>query len=112
MTRRCATWCGRGCTEEEYQQAIRSSHALAKRMGKGWKPNVWENLGWHYAVVSPCRRLKVHPCGRSFTAYLGEPDCPGGRWAEHGSTPKAAVRNVLRVARREADVIAALVEGL
>ncbi|BAQ16965.1 hypothetical protein GL4_1509 [Methyloceanibacter caenitepidi] len=25
---------------------------LAQRMGQGWEPDVWENLGWHYAVVN------------------------------------------------------------
>ena len=113
MTKRCAKWCGSGCTEEAYQKARRGGAALAKQLGKGWKPRVWENMGWHFAAVSSCGRLEVHSHGgRSFTAYLGEADQPGGRWAEHGKTPKAAVKATVREGKRELAEVAALVEGL
>jgi hypothetical protein len=46
----CSSACGRGCTSAEYDLAVKKAAALAKRMGKGWKPRVWENLGWHYMV--------------------------------------------------------------
>jgi len=111
--KRCAKWCGRGCTEAEYQRAVRAGAALAARLGKGWKPVVWENLGWHHQAVSPCGRLKVHPNhGKGFTAFLGEADFPGGTWAESGATPKAAVRAVVCDARRDVASITSLVEGL
>jgi len=110
--KRCAKWCGRGCTEQEYQQAVSGGTALARRLGKGWKSVVWENLGWHYQAVSPCRRLKVHPNGTGYTAFLGEASSPGGTWAEHGRTPESAIRAVVRVAKREVVSIAELVEGL
>jgi hypothetical protein len=47
----CSPACGMGCTETAHCNAVNESKALAKRMGKGWKPRVWENLGWHYAVT-------------------------------------------------------------
>jgi len=41
----CAPACGGGCTKAAYDAAVRKSRALAKRMGKGWVPYVWEKLG-------------------------------------------------------------------
>ena len=46
----CSPACGMGCTEAAHCKAVNESKALAKRMGKGWRPKVWENLGWHYVV--------------------------------------------------------------
>lgn len=113
MTKRCAPWCGHGCTDEQYQKAVRQGDALAKQLGKGWKSRVWENMGWHFAAVSSCGRLEVHSHGgHSFTAYLGEANEPGGRWAEHGHSAKAAVRATVREGKRELAEVAALVEGL
>lgn len=48
----CGSGCGRGCTWAECQKAIVQANRLLKRLGKGWKPRVWENLGWHYEAVS------------------------------------------------------------
>lgn len=46
----CSPWCGHNCTKATYDECVKESTALARRMGKGWKPYVWENLGWHYRV--------------------------------------------------------------
>lgn len=46
----CAPRCGRGCTKAEYDAAVKAADALARVMGAGWEPEVWENLGWHYAA--------------------------------------------------------------
>ncbi len=114
MTKRCASWCGSGSIGEEYHKAKRAAAALAKQLGKGWKPRVWENMGWHFEAVSLCGRLEVHggSGGRAFTAYLGEPSHPGGRWAQHGKTAKAAVKAVVQEGKRELAVVTALMEGL
>lgn len=37
----------RRATEES---CTRKAAALCKKLGKGWKPRVWENLGWHWEV--------------------------------------------------------------
>lgn len=101
----CAPACGRGCTKAEYDRAAMNARALAQRLGAGWSTRVWENLGWHYSVQSPCRRIRVHPnvywkTGKpeSYCAFLGEKDGSGGKWAEHGKTPETAIRNVVRAA--------------
>lgn len=109
----CSSGCGRGCTYAEYTSAVRAGHRLACRLGKGWKPVVWENLGWHYKVVDKSGFLKVSS-GKSFprktphyTAYLGA-DETGGRWAETASTPAKAIELV----RRQAEIELALVDKL
>lgn len=83
--------------------------ALAERLGPGWIPRVWENLGWHFAVTSTCGRWKVHKSGYGtnvfYTAFLGEPDSPGGWWAEAGDTPELAIENTRRVAREQVEAI-------
>lgn len=97
--RRCAKWCGRGCTEGEYRAAQLAGRRLAERLGPGWTYEVHENLGWHYRAISPCGRIKVIGGGRHYTAFLGAAGEPGGTWAESGSTPRLAVIAVVHVAR-------------
>lgn len=41
----CSPNCGGGCTHNSYKRACRESEALAESLGKGWTPEVWENLG-------------------------------------------------------------------
>lgn len=58
----CSPACGRGCTHAEFMTATRKAKALVKRLGAGWKPCVWENLGWHYeAVKGEPVLIQVHP---------------------------------------------------
>ena len=101
---KCAKWCGRGCTKAEYDQAVKDGKALAAALGPGWKHKVWENMGWHYRAVSPCRRMGVHHSGyqtRMFTAYLCTAGTVGGYWTGSAATPAAAVLQAARSAREE-----------
>lgn len=109
----CAPFCGRGCKFSWYEKAMRDSERLCKRLGKGWTPEVWENLGWHFKAISSCGRIKVHCStyshpkqnhGKKYTSYIaffGEVDSPGGYWAEHGDTPEEALKKVMRIAKNE-----------
>ena len=109
----CAPACGRGCTTKEHDIAVAKAEVLARVLGLGWIPQVWENLGWHYEVRSPCGRLSVHPgSGSSFIAFLGEPGGIGGQWAEHGDTPQKAIDATVAVAVAKYKEIGALIEGL
>lgn len=118
----CAPACGFECTWSDYQQAKRNAAKLCIRLDtafkvKGWKPHVWENLGWHYSAISSCGRIKVHPCHHgsrilSYTAFLNAVNAFGGRWAEQGNTPDKAVRNVLKVANAEIGCLLSIVRGL
>lgn len=115
--RRCAEWCGRGCTKAEHDKAVRIARALVRQLGPGWRPRVWENLGWHSEAVSRCGRITVHqlqfPKGQvHHTAYLGEPGCGGGRWVESSSDPRVAVSSVIAAARRDLARIGAVLKGL
>jgi hypothetical protein len=78
----CSPACGGGCTMAAYKQAKDNAMRLAKRLGKGWKSWVWENLGWHYAAA--CGESRVHLsmyggfwasvyAGRQFTAMAATP---------------------------------------
>lgn len=106
----CAPFCGRGCTVKEHEAAVAGAATLVKRLGKAWKPRVWENLGWHYSAVSPCGQVKVHPSsGHGFMTFFGSPDSSGGQWVGHGKTPRAAVTEVLGHVKAERDELVAAV---
>jgi hypothetical protein len=114
--RMCASWCGGGCTKAQHDRALRWAKALARTLGRGWRPVVTENLGWYASAVSSCGRLKVHVDNQSdrvlgYTAFLG-PRGPGGRWAASARYPLAAVRAVIENARAELAAIGAMLEGL
>lgn len=91
------------------EQAIKAGRALLRRMrGKGWKVSVWENIGWHYSVVSgPVSLSPV--CGGRFMCLISDsPDRAGSglaSWTEHGAgekymrDPNKAVRRALRYMR-------------
>ncbi len=55
----CAPACGANCTFEAFEKAKQDAAALCERMGKGWKPRVWENMGWYYEAQKGC--ASVHP---------------------------------------------------
>lgn len=119
MKIKCADWCGYGCTQEGYDQALRLAKGVAKKLGKGWNPRVNENLGWHPSVISACERVKVHfdvrnISGRGFkyTAFLGVPGQGGGIWVESDGTPEGAVEAVIRSARASVRRHVAMVTNL
>jgi hypothetical protein len=78
----CSPGCGAGCTWADHKKATREAAALRERLGRGWKPFVWENLGWHWIVgkgdpgssVSGKALLEVHCCPRGrrpmYSAWL------------------------------------------
>lgn len=114
----CAPACGGKCTWEAYQAAKRNARGLARRMGKGWKTRVHENLGWHFNVISPCGRIKiswdVFHNKDYYTAYLGNADeviC-SGKWVESADTPEKAMKKVIQSAKRSLNQINATLEGL
>lgn len=50
----CDPRCGRGCTWDEYQAALKGAAELIGLLGDQWKGDVWDNLGWCY-----CVKLKI-----------------------------------------------------
>lgn len=117
--RYCSSECGRGrgrgCTWQMYQEALKNAQALAERLGPKWKPDVWENLGWHYRALSSDGTIKVHqdrPTEKYFNAYFGEVNFPGGNWVESGRTPRAAVVKVIARALQKRNEIQALIDSV
>lgn len=46
----CSPACGCRCTFERYEAAVSRAQILCERLGEGWEPKVWENVGWHFAA--------------------------------------------------------------
>lgn len=106
----CSPACGGGCLRAAFDLAQSRAKRLAERLGKGWKPVVWENLGWHFKAVSASGFLKVHPSGgKGWMAFLGFGDS-GGRWVANASTPEAAIKKVRAAARAEVGELRRLLE--
>jgi len=101
----CAPACGAGCTIFQFDHAGILANQTAKRLGKGWKPSVHENIGWFAGVVDAtgCWKIAIREYKgvASFTAFLGDADSAGGRWAETADTPEEAIEKVRRRARAE-----------
>lgn len=109
----CAPFCGYRCTWAAFQKATRDAQALCKRLGKGWQPRVWENLGWHYSAIDASSYWKVNASKYrgeviGYLAFFGVPEPSGGRWAEHGKTPEEAIANMQRRVRGEVRELAKL----
>ena len=94
-----------GYTMMTRQDAERRARALVAMLkGDGWKPQVWENMGWHYKAVSG--PVKVYPSGAGdrFWCMIGsEPkECPGGAafWTPQRTRtfkdPNRAVKDAMR----------------
>ena len=115
----CSPRCGGGCRFSQYERAVDASNAAAKDLGPGWYGRVWENLGWHASVISPCRRIKIslptQPSDTLYTAFLGpvdEHDHCTGKWAESGRTTREAIELVLDAAKRDLGLITETIDGL
>jgi len=105
-TVKCAAWCGRGCTEAEYRAAVDRAAAIALELGPGWVPEIWENMGWHAAAVSACRRVRVYDHVRrdgptTYSALIGPPNEGGGKWSGGGERPQLAVADAIAQIRHD-----------
>jgi hypothetical protein len=57
----CSPACGRGCTKAQHDKVWGDAERLAKRMGPGWHPGVWENLGWHGRIEYGPAEIRAYP---------------------------------------------------
>ena len=108
----CSTWCGAGCTKSAHTAAVKKARKLARRLGKNWKPRVWESLGWHGEAVHRSGQLTVNSShlrkGTIFYwASLGE-----GRWAQGAKTPEKAIEIVLRQCSRSLSTLKKLMASV
>ena len=91
----CSPACGADCSREAYEAAKATAAALAKTLGRGWRPVVWENIGWFAKAVSPCGHVSVYAPdghrGKAYSAFLNaEAGKLGGRWTADSRSPRAA----------------------
>lgn len=74
---------------------------LARRMGDGWEPHVWENSGWHYKICRGTTSIHADRHGR-YSAWI-EPDCLMGHCAAqfiaYADTPEDALGFAIQDAR-------------
>lgn len=71
----CSPRCGAHCTRAEFETATRKAAALCKRLGPGWEPCVWENMGWFYSAQNGVATVhanhhKAYPGGVSYSVYF------------------------------------------
>lgn len=100
----CAPACGAGCTRIAYLEAQERSRVLLGAMkSKGWKADVWENLGWHYAVRHKGLGVSIHEdldqrkslvYSAAGPAWLVEGE--GGSRVLHAANPNVLVRVMAR----------------
>lgn len=89
----CSPACGGGvkwgCTVERHRAATKIAESMCRRLGKGWMPHVFENLGWHARAVRGPFSVARDASDRYTVSHyrrgvLGE-----------GSTPKAAIGSMI-----------------
>lgn len=119
----CSPACGANCTRERYEQAVSAAKSAARKMGKGWRWGVHENMGWFATIASPCGRVRIsvplpgrHK--RYYSAFFSDrteksvrPECCG-RWVANGRTARSAMRHVLQLVTCEVAELVALTEGI
>jgi hypothetical protein len=99
----CSPACGRGCTKAEHDEAVRKGNALCKRLGKGWKPRIWENLGWHFMAEKG--DMSVSDYGTNAWANLHSESRQFPQHHATAKTPEKAVEKVLAEARKTAKAL-------
>lgn len=110
----CSPACGCGCRYSAYVRVKARAAKLAKHLGPGWKPVVWENVGWHYRarLVLGANVLEVHQGEgkRAYWASLTGPDLHQihGTW----KTAKQAVAGVRDEALSRAQRYVSVAVGL
>lgn len=107
----CAPACGGDCTLAEHDKAQRTARRIARLLGKGWRVEVWENLGWHWRVTNgPVQLGACYAKGRKtlYHAMVGSSptESRGGAayWTERGqgyrADPRRAVKDAVRLVEK------------
>lgn len=87
----CSPACGGDCTYAAFQKAKRDAEKLAKIMGRGYKPYVWENMGWHFKAY----KGKIEVCPMSFTKGFTVVVQTNPQFMTQGKNPKLLVKKAL-----------------
>lgn len=99
----CAPWCGCKCKKVDYDHCVKAADELAAKMGKGWEPDVWENMGWHYAIKAKHAQIHVNENfkdgARTVRSYWADIRAGGKQFCATAETPDAALGIVVQEAR-------------
>lgn len=91
----CSPACGRRCTLKEHDTAIKKAVKLVKELKEfGWKPHVWENLGWHYCLKKGENKIREYETYCMAFVWFG-----GKQFVANGKTPKKALKEAIRMAK-------------
>jgi len=66
----CSAACGGGCTWNAFRGAQKQAEALCKKLGHGFKPKVWENLGWYWTADSASMGITIWKVDGGFFAQV------------------------------------------
>ncbi len=103
--RYCSPGCGHGCTHKDYLSKKAAAAALCKQLGKGWKINLFDNLGWHYEAVHTETGMTVSKHGSKRYWASTEIGADKNQFHCEAETPVTAVRAVLQEMDKERDRI-------
>jgi hypothetical protein len=108
----CSSACGHGCKRADYEKAVASAEQFANGLGRGWKPRVWENMGWHWSVSNGEFRISPSGLKGRYTVYLNPTQSVGGtgNFFAGPATPRAGMEQVLNEARSRRDALNATIE--
>lgn len=51
-----------------------AANKLAAEIGDGWKPRVWENMGWHWSAKKAHAAVHFSRLSETYTAYINGKD--------------------------------------
>lgn len=102
----CSPACGGGCTKSAHDKALADAAALAERLGAGWTPHVWENLGWHWDVRKGVATIR--PVGDAYRVTLDV----APRVDVEAETPEDAVGFATQEARTNLERLKAALDDL
>ena len=95
-------------------EAIRGMNILKKKLGKGWKGRVWENLGWHYECLKG--PISVYPAGSKYFVLMADDmkfvGCGFPGWKDQNGpykNPRTAVHETLVLAEKYLERIESIV---
>jgi hypothetical protein len=97
--------------------AEKEATALAKVLGQGWKPKVWQNSGWHCCVVKGPVAVYPNPEGQFICRITDKPEGPH-KLASSGrlfDTPIEAVQATIggaKIVVRKLSTLVKVAEGI
>lgn len=90
----CSPACGGKCKKSAYDQAVVDSNEMASLLGAGWKPIVFENLGWYWKIEKGDLELRPALPEGCFSATLQFQLESNYYFSAKDADPRKAIQNV------------------